>query len=179
MKAPEADPTLQAVALWERQDDESDAAWQAFTIYRDLGLNRTYAATAANCRKHTSLVQRWFLTRSWKARTFAWDRELDRTRIDAHKQGLREMELRHSEVASDLIARVGERLGQLTKIDMAQMAPRDLALWFKMAVEIERMSRGADLYFKPQYLRGRLDDEDDDWLLQHMDLNEIRRATKV
>jgi hypothetical protein len=178
MTAPAADPKLQTVAPWERQEDESDAAWQAFAIYRDLGLQRTYAATAAKCRKHVSLVQRWSLVRNWKHRTKAWDRELDRTRIDAHKQALREMESRHSHVAATMIGRLGERLGQLTKEDLAQMAPRDLALWFKLSVEIERRSRGADLFLKPQSTHHALDDDDDAWVLQNFDINELRLTTK-
>ena len=167
------------VAPWERQDGEGDAPWQAFVVYRGLGLDRTYAATAAACRKHVSLIQRWSLALDWRTRTVAWDREIDRVRIQSHKQALREMDRRHGEVAAMLISRVKKRIERLSDEDMEQLSPRDLAKWLSVAVEVERRSRGAELILRAHHAHVRLDDEDDAFMLQHMNLDDIRSLTET
>jgi hypothetical protein len=75
---------------WDRQERESLAAFRAFTIYRDLGLERTLAAA---CRTHAESRNRsksgpktvrrdprnsdwrkWFTMHRWEERARAWDR---------------------------------------------------------------------------------------------------------
>ena len=45
--------------LWERQENESSKAYQAFCIYRDLGAGRTLAAVSEKLRKSYDLIRRW------------------------------------------------------------------------------------------------------------------------
>jgi hypothetical protein len=165
------------IAPWERREDESDAAWGAFLVYRGLGLNRTYAATAAACRKHVSLIQRWAIVKTWRSRTVAWDRDLDRVRIDAHREAVKEMETRHAGSAALLIRKVCDRLGEMTHEDMAQVQPRDLAGWFKLAVEVERRSRWADRILRPRMRSRHLDAEEDAQFLQDIDIDDLFQLT--
>ena len=60
--------------LWERQENESNKAFQAFCIYRDLGAGRTLAAVAEKLRKSYDLIRRWSKNYFWQNRADAWDK---------------------------------------------------------------------------------------------------------
>lgn len=53
--------------LWERQENESNKAFQAFCIFRDLGAGRTLAAVAEKLRFNSALVEKLFLEKAAKA----------------------------------------------------------------------------------------------------------------
>ncbi len=58
---------------WERPEDESAQAYEAFLAYRDLGQSRTFKATADRVGKHESLMRRWAYRHRWRERVWAWD----------------------------------------------------------------------------------------------------------
>ena len=60
--------------LWERQENESNKAFQAFCIFRDLGAGRTLAAVAEKLRKSYDLIRRWSKNYFWQNRADAWDK---------------------------------------------------------------------------------------------------------
>lgn len=60
--------------LWERQEKESPQAYEAFTVYRDLGVGRTFAAVAEKLQKSVSLIHRWKDKWDWEIRADAWDK---------------------------------------------------------------------------------------------------------
>ena len=51
--------------LWDRQETESNKAFQAFCVYRDLGVGRTLAAVAEKLRKSYDLIRRWSKNYFW------------------------------------------------------------------------------------------------------------------
>jgi len=73
---------------WERLPDETDAQWQAFRIYRDLGLCRTvvkayreYAEKRglSKDQPHTA-YQKWTKQNNWKERAQEYDMYVDEQR---------------------------------------------------------------------------------------------------
>jgi len=48
-----------AGAIWEKYSEETPQAYEAFTVYRDLGAGRTFTAVAEKLRKSCSLIRRW------------------------------------------------------------------------------------------------------------------------
>lgn len=60
--------------LWERKENESNKAFQAFCIFRDLGAGRTLAAVAEKLRKSYDLIRRWSKNYFWQNRADAWDK---------------------------------------------------------------------------------------------------------
>lgn len=60
--------------LWERQENESNKAFQAFCVYRDLGTGRTLAKVAEKLRKSYDLIRRWSKNYFWQNRADAWDK---------------------------------------------------------------------------------------------------------
>lgn len=72
--------------VWEQQPKESDPAYAAFSIYRDMGKNRTIAAVVRECGKNRSLIDRWHKGHNWAARCRAYDNSIDE---EARKKGRR------------------------------------------------------------------------------------------
>jgi len=70
---------------WERQPYESDAQWQAFRIFRDLGLNRCLRMAWEKYRAARGLRQDWpaahfkvwSANNEWFDRAAAWDAHQD------------------------------------------------------------------------------------------------------
>lgn len=61
---------------WDRQEKESSQAYEAFTVYRNLGVGRTYTAVAEKLRKSSSLIRRWADNFNWHKRADEWDKTI-------------------------------------------------------------------------------------------------------
>jgi hypothetical protein len=64
---------------WERQPGESDPAWAAFLVYRDLPASaRSIARVVSDTGKSRSLIAGWSSKWDWPARAKEYDRHKDR-----------------------------------------------------------------------------------------------------
>lgn len=62
--------------LWEKKDNESAKAYEAFLHYRDLPAGeRSLAKVAQELGKSTTLMSRWSTEHGWVTRAAAWDEE--------------------------------------------------------------------------------------------------------
>ena len=61
---------------WDRQPKETAKAYEAFCVYRDLGVGRQYAKTARELEKNESLIRRWAMAWNWKERAEVWDKSV-------------------------------------------------------------------------------------------------------
>jgi hypothetical protein len=105
---------------WERQENESARAFEAFAVYRDLGAQRSIAKVAEILGKSRALLERWSTKHDWVARCQALearDEMLRREAIEAHLQAkakdyaereaaLREQALEIREVAAEQALRM-------------------------------------------------------------------------
>ena len=64
--------------LWERQPTESAQAFEAFALYRDMGVNRSIRKVARNLNKAVTTLAEWSTKNEWVKRAAAWDAEQDR-----------------------------------------------------------------------------------------------------
>jgi len=62
---------------YDRLENETSKAYQAFVVYRDLGGLRTIDAVAQELNKSHALIGRWSRQHSWVERTEAWDTDQD------------------------------------------------------------------------------------------------------
>jgi len=64
--------------VWDRQPGESNPAYGAFCVYRDLGPQRSIAKACRELKKSKSTVAPWSAKFEWVERTKAWDDFCDR-----------------------------------------------------------------------------------------------------
>lgn len=63
---------------WERLEKEGAEAYEAFSIYRDMGASRSTAKVARQLSKSKQLMDRWSSRHGWGLRCRSWDAELDK-----------------------------------------------------------------------------------------------------
>ena len=126
------------IAPWEQQPGESAKAFEAFAIYRDMGVERSVRKVTQRLNKSLPLIGKWSSRYNWPERARAYDRDLDR---QAHAQAVRDvrsMTNRHIRIAMQLQAKALEALEQL---NVATLSPKMQLAFLAKATEIERMNR--------------------------------------
>lgn len=128
---------------WERQPDETPKPYEAFCIYRDLGINRTRAAVAEKLSKSESLISRWSSQYQWVNRAAAWDDEQERIEREItqkqQREDIKKMRKRHAAIATQMLVKASMALQSL-KDDEVKAA--DISRMVDVASKLERISRG-------------------------------------
>lgn len=119
---------------WLRKDDESEKAFQAFVIYRDLRENRSYLEVSKLLGKNRKLIERWGKQHDWIERVAAFDRFEDVQQIRHAQKEIQEMYRNHRSVGGAIMGRVAQELKLLPK---GSFKPRDIAILAKIGSEIE------------------------------------------
>lgn len=124
---------------WERQEQESAQAFQAFTMYRDMGAERSLAKVAQKVGKSKALMERWSRRWQWVIRADAWDDEVDRQSRKELQKGITEMRKNHVGIAKAMLVKA---LQALQKMPSDELAPKDISTMVDVAAKLERISRG-------------------------------------
>ncbi len=77
---------LLGAACWLKQEFETDTAFHRFTVYRDLGPERTLEKVREKLGKkpsYSAQIQKWSRKNAWVRRVEAYDAEQDRLRLEA------------------------------------------------------------------------------------------------
>lgn len=130
--------------LWERQDNEGGKAYEAFCVYRDMGLDRTTRKVAAVLSKSEQLIRRWSAAHEWVKRAGAWDAEQDRiARIQQTKeiQAMRKRQRKTAERMQDIGAEMLEKLQEKVQLT-GRVQLGDVVSLLKIGMEQERICRG-------------------------------------
>jgi hypothetical protein len=129
---------------WDRRPDDSQASWQAFVVYRDMGLTRSNAKVARALGKSKALIDRWSRTHNWVIRAAAFDSHEDRmhllemrkARVDAEKRNLQIAGAAMNVAAGGLREYVND-----TK-KVASLKPADIARLMEVASRLEALTLG-------------------------------------
>ena len=127
------------IELWERQPEESAKAWEAFVIYRDLGLQRSLRKVAEELSKSETLMKRWSKQYDWPKRAQAWDAEQDRISRAAQVEEIKKMRRRHAKIAETAMDKIS---AALERLDPEDISNSDIARLMSEASKLERLSRG-------------------------------------
>lgn len=74
---------MEPTPAWERQENETEVAFEAFCVYRDMGTARSTRAVAHSLSKSAQLINRWSSTHSWVNRCRAFDNHRDAQHLEA------------------------------------------------------------------------------------------------
>ena len=114
-------------------------AWEAFRIYRDLGLERSTAKVALELGKSKALMDRWSSRHGWVDRCVEWDSHLDLVSQREHEKQYKEMVERHVRLA---LAMQGKATARLQKMQPEEMSTYDVLRYINDSIKLERLSRG-------------------------------------
>lgn len=124
---------------YERQDDETKKAFEAFATYRDLGITRSIREVAQKLNKSVALIGRWSSKYQWVDRAQKYDDEMDRKALLQQEKDRRDMVKRHAKQSMMFQQKVLERIRGMNP---SELSTSDLIRWFETSVKIERLSRG-------------------------------------
>lgn len=125
--------------LWERQPEESDAAFEAFQSYRDMGLSRSLSKVGGKLGKSETLMSRWSSDHNWVERARAWDAEQDRIIRAEQIEDIRNMRQRHADLAMEMLAKA---LEGIQYIDPEELNAVSISRLVEVASKLEQKSRG-------------------------------------
>ena len=125
--------------MWDRQYGESGRAYQAFCTYRDMGVDRSYAAVAQKLGKSKTIIDRWGSRWRWVERVAAYDTYLETEARKTAEDERKKMAKRHAQQAMMFQEKVIKRLQAL---DPKEIPVSTLIAMFDTAVRVERLSRG-------------------------------------
>jgi hypothetical protein len=156
---------------WEQLEGESDKAFSAFVIFRDMGPSKRSLDGAstlyhnhnrqegdkkemagAKNKNRSGQVQVWADRWNWRQRASAWDAEQDRVGREAQLQEIIEMRRRHAEEAM-LLQTVA--LEKLRAIDPDSLTANQTLDYLVEAAKLERLSRGEPEVIGEQRVTGK------------------------
>lgn len=124
---------------WERREGESEKAFEAFVIYRDLGQDRTISAVVKRLEKSRSLIDRWKDRYNWSERALLYDNEIEKRALAKAVRERKSMSERHIKIAMQMQKKALEAL-QLLPVE--NMSSKDITNMMDIAAKLERLSRG-------------------------------------
>ena len=127
--------------IWERQNSDTDRAYEAFEVYRDLGQQRSLAKVAQKSGKHITLIERWSSRDSWAVRVVAFDRYQSGVINERVLRGTASMRERQVMLAMQMQTQAQQRLLSMSDAELATMRPVDVCAVMRMASEMERQAR--------------------------------------
>ena len=128
---------------WERQATDTDKSFEAFTIYRDMGVGRSLEKVGSQLGKSPKLMERWSRYHGWVERAAQWDAEQDRIKLAIEEkeriEDIKRMRKKHADIASAMIMKSARALNRLKEEDIK---PSDISRMIEVASKLERLSRG-------------------------------------
>lgn len=130
--------------MWDRQDGETDRAYEAFAIYRDMGVSRSGGRVGAELGKSSTLIDRWRSRWDWVARVALWDRLKDQELRDETEEKRKSMLRKHADLGEKIVRLVDSKLMTYIGDDTpgVELSHKDLATWATTGTLIERKARG-------------------------------------
>lgn len=125
---------------WDRTDKESEEAWEAFVVYRDMGARRSLPLVAEACGKSASLMQGWSAKHDWPNRARGYDRWQDQQMQAAWTNQMRSMVEETNALGRELIRRASMRLASIPPNDKI---PYDILRAAEIAAKIQREGMGS------------------------------------
>lgn len=130
-------PTEQPDQPWDRLPGESNQAWEAFRIYRDMGLTRSHVKVAAEVGKNVTMMGRWSKAHTWPLRAIAYDKFCDRE----WQLTMQEEAARANKANAKIAAKMIERVAAATDF-LAFEDAGELARVFDVATKIQARALG-------------------------------------
>ena len=129
--------------LWERQKGETSNAYEAFCVYRDLGVKRNQPKTCEILGKNSTTISEWSVKYNWVERAEAYDDYQERREREMLEKerlnDIKKMRKRHADLASAMLIKAAKAL---KTIPDEEIKASDVTRMVDVASKLERISRG-------------------------------------
>lgn len=123
---------------WERQAKESVQAYEAFSLYLEMGAERSLRKVAQKLSKSDTLIKRWSSQWSWQSRSREYDADQRRIAYNARKKEIVGMQERQSQLG---VLMQNKALKALKSLDFSELTPIELLKFLTEGAKLERLSR--------------------------------------
>lgn len=132
------------IHAWDRRPRESAPAYEAFRLYRDMGVNRTQRGVATEVDKRPSLIAKWNKMWDWEIRVRAYERYLEIIEEKEFERVKRESVRRQAKLGQKLQQIADTRAQQFIESPALQatLTAADMSKLAKDGVNIERLAHG-------------------------------------
>lgn len=130
---------------WQRQDDETSEAFEAFVEYRDMHARST-RKVAEVLDKELSQISGWSAKHRWVKRCQLWDNELDRRVTNGLAAELLAMKRQQLKLALEMQSAAGTALEKLRE-DLkdpdkkGRISPDNIVRMVDIGCRLERLNR--------------------------------------
>jgi hypothetical protein len=131
------------MTLYDRQAGESDKAFEAFAIYRDMGASRSLDSVSKKLTKNIQLIKRWSSQYGWGERVSAYDDYVDaqaRKKFEADAIRRKADMLRRHALTGKILQQKG--VDYLTDAKKGIEKSSDAITAISKGIDIERKSEG-------------------------------------
>ena len=126
-------------APWEQLPNEGVKPFEAFTVYRDMGIDRTLDKVAQQLKKSKTIIARWSTNYKWVDRIKAYEAEIDRQAAQKHMKDIAAMRARQAKQA---FAFQSKGLALLKSIEAGDAKLSEIVSLLKLGMEQERICMG-------------------------------------
>jgi len=95
---------------WERQPKESSEAFEAFSIYLNLGIGRSYDKVRKQLGKSQTLIERWGREWGWQERIRSYDNWLVEEEDNRIKETIKQRYSRFAQLSDLAVQKASEGL---------------------------------------------------------------------
>lgn len=137
-------PNKRTEQPWERQKGESAQAFEAFSLYLEMGADRSIRAVGQRLGKSRQQIGKWSSAYNWVERCQAWDNYLQHEAKKAAVTEVRKMTQRHILMAQQI---QNAAMLALKEMGSDMVTPKNFAAVIKLSTELERQNREAEAAF--------------------------------
>jgi hypothetical protein len=131
---------------WERMPGETSKQFYAFTVYRDMGVNRSLVKVRDKLDKepgYEKLLGRWSSANKWVWRCQEWDSYQDDemlARVEAHRHKMAD---KHNTYIDTILNVLGERLNQIIDDrEWRNLSPAETIKMTELMIKLNRLENG-------------------------------------
>lgn len=150
-------PNKKSEQPWERQKGEGSQAFEAFSLYLDMGANRSIRAVGQELGKSRALIERWSSAYDWVERCRAWDNYLKQEAQKAAIAEAKSMTRRHIKMAQKI---QDAAMIALQNKGSAMVTPKNFASIVKLSTDLERTSVAAEVATATEAVSGTQETEE-------------------
>ena len=127
---------------WQQLPRETDKAYQAFVVYRNLEpKERSLARVGSELVKSRTLLSRWSAQWNWVERAREWDHYQELKRLERRIEEKQKMDETHLKIVRGMRNKIIEALSkmdpQVLAVDM-----REMRSWISEFIKLERLIMG-------------------------------------